>query len=574
MATSISRSRRSGINYSFNEPVDDIHWVSLPLTILKGDDFADRLAHIAREPMPSDPLPDLRYQRILVPGLTGGERHFALLGFIAQALRIRGASVTALMCDAMLPACTLRKVDHAESACTRWCHRNSPRFADAMKLPHRWYSEFISPDTMEEHQRLAANVRDDEILAFEHDGIALGQHIERSLESFFKIGTIDLDEPTIATQAREFLLAALYMTEISRCALDELRIDKVFIDDGKKTDWGIMRAITNQKGIPVDVINTGIRGWSVRFIVDRPPNAPSLMDGWKRWRDLTLTSAQEDELDAYLLRRATVPYEWRDEQWRLNITDEQEVKRIVGLPDHLEGLVLAMFPNVGFDAGKTKSSAAAFPTATQWIEATVAELANQPEHHLIIKSHPSEHHRQARDRIDHVVRRRFDPLPPNIHLIAPDADVTARSVVQLADIVLTYTSTVTVEAAAIGKPVILVGGGWHAGRGISTEVHTPSEYLALLETILSAQHIPVPSTELARRYAYALFFRNDIPINHFQSNDFNVAKLHLDNWSDLLPGADRSIDAICRGILFDEPFENPETQHSELEVVGAGMTPP
>jgi len=542
--------------------------VSLPLTILKGDAFAVRLARIARQPMPSEPLPNLKYQRILVPGLTGGERHFALLGFIAQALRIRGAAVTALMCDAMLPACTLRKVDHDESACTRWCHRNSPRFANAMKLPHRWYSEFISPETMERQQRLAANVPEDELLSFEHEGIALGQHIERSLESYFKIGTLDLDDPTITAQAREFLLAALYMTEISRRALDELRIDKVLIDDGKKIDWGVMRAIANQKGIPVDVTNTGIRGTSVRLIVDRPPSAPALMGGWDQWRDMPLTSEQEADLDSYLIRRATVPYEWRDEQWRLNITDELEVKRIIGLPDEPAGVVLAMFPNVGFDAGKTKSSSAAFSTATEWIETTITELGNQPEHHLIIKSHPSEHHRVGLDRIDQVVRRRFDPLPPNIHLIAPDADITARSVVQLADIVLTYTSTVTAEAAAIGKPVILVGGGWHAGRGIATEVHTPREYFALLETILSAQHIPETPTELARRYAYALFFRNDIPINHFQTNDFNVAKLRLDDWSDLLPGADRSIDAICRGVLFDELFENPETQLNEFAEMG------
>ncbi len=555
-----------------DEPVSRPTRADQPLSILKGPTFTARLEQICHGELPIEPLEGSKYKRILIPGLTGGELHFSILGFIAQALRIRGASVTALMCDAMLPACTLRKVDHAESACTRWCHRNSPRFADAMNLPHRWYSEFISAEVMNEHQRLASNVQDDEILSVEHDGIALGHHIERSLESFFKIRSIDLNEPTIAAQARAFLLAALYMTEISRRALDELRIDKVLLDDGKKTDWGIMRAIANQKGIPVDVTNTGLRGSSVRFIVDRPPNEPSLMGGWKRWRDESLTSEQEAELDAYLTRRAKVPYEWRDEQWRLNIADEMEVRRIVGLPDEPPGLVLAMFPNVGFDAGKTKSSTAAFATAVQWIEATIAVLAHENEHHLIIKSHPSEHHRQARDRIDHVVRRRFEPLPPNVHLIAPDADVTARSVAQLADIVLTYTSTVTVEAAAIGKPVILAGGGWHAGRGIATEVHTPREYGALLEAILSGEHVPVPATELARRYAYALFFRNDIPINHFQSNDFDVAQLCLEDWSDLALGADRSLDAICRGVLLDEPFENPLTQHNALTGVGAGMS--
>jgi hypothetical protein len=69
-----------------------------------------------------------------------------------------------------------------------------------------------------------------------------------------------------------------------------------------------------------------------------------------------------------------------------------------------------------------------------------------------------------------------------------------------------------------------------------------------------------------------LFFRNDIPIDHFQTNDFNVAQLCLDDGSDLAPGADRSLDAICRGVLLDEPFENPLTLHNELTGVGAGKS--
>ncbi len=94
------------------------------LALLKGEDFAERLRTIFADRLPEASLSNLQHKRILIPGLTGGELHFSILGFIAQALRIRGADVTALMCDELLPACTLRKADHVESACTRWCHRN------------------------------------------------------------------------------------------------------------------------------------------------------------------------------------------------------------------------------------------------------------------------------------------------------------------------------------------------------------------------------------------------------------------------------------------------------------------
>ena len=69
------------------------------LKILKGRDFADRLREVCAPPLPARPLADPKYQRILIPGLCGGEVQFAQLGFIGQALRIPGAKVTALMGD-------------------------------------------------------------------------------------------------------------------------------------------------------------------------------------------------------------------------------------------------------------------------------------------------------------------------------------------------------------------------------------------------------------------------------------------------------------------------------------------
>ena len=74
-----------------------------PLTILKGPDFTDRLREICTGDLPRQPLPDLKYRRILIPGISGGELHWSMMGFIGQALRIRGAAVTALLCDAFLP---------------------------------------------------------------------------------------------------------------------------------------------------------------------------------------------------------------------------------------------------------------------------------------------------------------------------------------------------------------------------------------------------------------------------------------------------------------------------------------
>ena len=543
-----------------DEPVSMSKRADQPLPILKGPTFTARLAQIFHGELPIEPLEGSKYKRILIPGLTGGELHFSILGFIAQALRIRGADVTALMCDEVLPACTLRKADHVESACTRWCHRNSPCFAEAMNLPHRWYSAFLSDKHKRDCQAFAAGWSLNDLPSLEYRGIALGELVIVSLESYFKVGGVDWRKPEVTRKAHDFLLAALYLTEISLRALKELRIDKVLLDDGKKTDWGVMRAAARHLGIPVDVINIGIRGTSVRFTLDRPGCSAASMPGWDRWQHQPLTDVEEQQLDAYLLRRECVPYEYSQEMWNTAPVSSVQARQQLKLPAAIDGKVFAMFPNLGFDAGKTRSGAVAFTSPAEWVITTAEIFRDHPQHHLILKAHPAEHHRQASDSILQILRESVDVLPANIHLVEATSHLTAKSIVELADIVIVYTSTVAVEAAAIGKPVVLVGGGWNAGRGIATDVTSPQQYFDLLEQIMSGRYTPPASETIGRRYAYSLFFRNDIPINHFCMEDFHISAITIDSAAELCPGVDPSMDVICRGILFDEPFENPETR--------------
>ena len=525
--------------------------------MLRGDDFAQRMRAIFEGDLPSHSLDGRRHHRILIPGMTGGEHQWALIGVIGQAMRTRGAEVTALMCDALLPACTLRKIDHHECACTRWCHRHSGLFAESVGLPFRWYSQYVSKDRMMSIRNEVAAISRKDLLEHTRQGIELGELVLRSLESYYKLGALDLGDPEVEQIARNFTAAACALVEIADQAMDELAIDKVLLDDGGKIDWGVFRAVARRKGIPVDVVGVGIRGTSIRFEVDRPPANTAIMDSWETWKEEPLTAQQNQLLDSYLLRRECVPYEYRDQGWQATRTDAADLADILGISNRgPQSLVFAMYPNVGFDAGKTKGVTAAFPTAKSWVQATVKVIARFPDHHLLLKQHPAKHHRVARDSsLDGL-----DDLPPNIHVIPGSTEVTASAVARLSDIVLTYTSTVTAEAAALGLPVILAGGGWHSGRGIATEVETPEEYDQLIVRICTGEFMPPVDRELARRYAWALFFRNDIPVTHLRRKNLNITDICIESADDLAPGVHPSIDVICRGVLCGEPFENPEVQ--------------
>lgn len=524
--------------------------------VIKARQFIPLLQEICRHPPPVHPLPGLKYKRILIPNLVGGELAFSLMGFLGLALRQRGAEVTALSCDSLLPACVHRKIDHVESACTRWCHKNAGPFADAMGLPHRWYSEFITAAERRECDRIARDIKLDDIPTFSWRGVSVGHLITQSVGSAFKVGFCALESDEMVEKAYAFVRAAMYLIIIAGRALDELRIDKVFTDNGVQVDWGVIRAVAGSKGVPVDVVQTAPRPNTVQFEHDRPGQPTARMPQWSQWRSSPLTEEQERALDRYLAEREISPYLLQGVDWRDRCTDPETARRLIGLGPKIDGKVFVMFPNVGYDEDTTKDQA--ILSGRQWILRTIDVLKRYPRHILIVKAHPAEAHLQARDPVAALVAGLGEARPPNVLVVPPESTITAQCALRLADIAIVYTSTVTAEAAGLGKPIILVGGGFHSGRGMTEEPRSPEAYTALLDDICAGKTTIRAPRDLGRRYAYSFFLRSCIPLRHFHHFGHEITHLYLRSLDDLRPGRDPTVDTICRGILLDEPIVNPE----------------
>jgi len=59
----------------------------------------------------------------------------------------------------------------------------------------------------------------------------------------------------------------------------------------------------------------------------------------------------------------------------------------------------------------------------------------------------------------------------------------------------------------------------------------------------------------ARKYAYHFFFRRMIPINFLKHiKGWPPYQLKVDKLDDLLPGSDKGLDVICKGILLGKDF--------------------
>ena len=135
----------------------------------------------------------------------------------------------------------------------------------------------------------------------------------------------------------------------------------------------------------------------------------------------------------------------------------------------------------------------------------------------------------------------------------------------ISDLLLTYTTTVGLEAAVRGKQVAVAGDTHYRGRGFTTDVSGPEDLARVLR--LEPKELSPASVELALRYAHMFFFRAMIPFPLIGAEAGKVKRFPREAAA-LAPGADPYLDWICERILDGESFGLPD----ELACVAGGAS--
>lgn len=149
----------------------------------------------------------------------------------------------------------------------------------------------------------------------------------------------------------------------------------------------------------------------------------------------------------------------------------------------------------------------------EWIARTVQYFAGREDAQLIIRVHPGEvlTHGQS---MAEVVRNVLPRLPQHIHLIGPKEKVNTYDLVEAADLGLVYTTTVGLEMAMYGVPVIVTGQTHYRGRGFTQDPDSWVSYFKLLGQMLlnpEAFKLSRQQVESAWEYAYRFFFEYPRP---------------------------------------------------------------
>ncbi len=151
----------------------------------------------------------------------------------------------------------------------------------------------------------------------------------------------------------------------------------------------------------------------------------------------------------------------------------------------------------------------AFTTGmTEWLERTLDYFATKSEIQVVIRVHPGEILTRGTSVVD-IVKKRLPELPAHMHLVGPREKINTYDIMQLTDLGMVYTTTVGMEMAMHGIPVLVTGLTHYRGRGFTKDPASWDEYFGLLEKILKEPkkyRLSQAKIDLAWRYAYYFFF--------------------------------------------------------------------
>jgi hypothetical protein len=247
---------------------------------------------------------------------------------------------------------------------------------------------------------------------------------------------------------------------------------------------------------------------------------------WAERSHLSLDASQWEQVQAlFASRQRASLWENFSRRWQgqPNVGGDK-VRQELGLDDRPVILLAANVIGDSLTLGRQIFS----QSMTEWLEQTVKRLASNPGVQLVIRIHPGERYTKGPS-VANVVRAVLPGLPEHIHLVGADDPINTYDLVEIADLGLVYTTTVGMEMAMSGVPVIVAGQTHYRDKGFTLDPASWEAYFQQLEEVLGNPQgfrLTRGQVEQAWHYAYRFFFEYPVPFPWHLLHFWN----ELENW--------------------------------------------
>ena len=314
---------------------------------------------------------------------------------------------------------------------------------------------------------------------------------------------------------------ALYDLRIKRntfaalAALKWMQVNKpdvVLIPNGLILEMGIVFRVAKYLGIPAVTFefndqreqiwlaqNTSIMQQDTDYLVRDRCSLPMTDEMYERLADLENA------------RRGARVWGKSNRLWQyVSSQGAEETRKALGLDDRPVVLLAANVLGDSLTLGRNIFA----ESMSEWITKTVQYFAKRTDVQLVVRIHPGEKIVPQAKSMGTVVSEALPEIPSHIHVIGALDNVNTYDLIEIANLGLAYTTTVGVETAMNGIPVISCGRTHYQGRGFTLDPKTWDEYFSMLENVLSdlpGHRLTDEQTAMAWNYAYRFFFEYPRP---------------------------------------------------------------
>jgi hypothetical protein len=477
---------------------------------------------------------------------------------ILHALKLRGAEVEYVLCDGLFAECDQFWAAHAPrpaDACVG-CQADVTKLCAELGMDYRWLGRYLTTDEHRAARAWAAAVPIAELLDASYEAWPIASWTRMSLQSHFRRNEPDLADPVVVRTVRGYLEAGL----IAAFALDRLLAesapDVLLLFNGRQSSLRVALELATARGIRVITHERGHRPETLMLVEDASClSLERIRRYWREWGDVPLTAGEAQPV-ARLMRERE---HGRGLAWKALAAPPQplaEVREQLELGDASRPLWV-LFTSSDDELAGDLDWGSAFPTQRGWIDRTIAFAAAHPEIDLVVRIHPNTGSRRSHG-VNAVqlaeMATLHDDVPANVRVIAPDEELSAYSLMDLATVGLVWVSTAGLELACKGKRVVVAASNPVSDTEFVTAVSDPDRYELQLGELagVPAGAVSAETRRLALRFAYGFFFRMSVDFPLVRMPNPHQGVVGWTTPDELRPGREAGLDRCVRILLDGE----------------------
>jgi len=372
-------------------------------------------------------------------------------------------------------------------------------------VPGTWYNVQNARYSV---QRLAEN--SDVLLQILHNRALRDTQyalLTEEVETGSELYNMRLERDTIAFQAAVALL-------------QENRPDVVITPNGSILEFGAVYEAARYLGVPVSTFEFGEQNYRMWLAQNDDVMRQDTTALWHAFQDTPLGEAEWERIRTmFEARQGARNWETFERTWQ---TAESMGAALLKHDLGLDERPLAFLPTNVLGDSLTLGRQV-FTGMTEWVRRTIRWFGDHPEYQLVVRVHPGESIGWGPSTYE-LLQESFPEFPPNTRVLPADYEVNSYDLVEAASLGLVYTTTLGLEMAMLGRPVIVTGQTHYRGKGFTQDPQDWEAYERLLAAAMAdpAVHAPNRSkVEQAWTYAYRFFFEYPQPfpwhIQHFNT---------------------------------------------------------